>query len=671
MVASDSASTAAPYATRRLLPLVAATVLLVDGWLIHSPQGAVTWRLLSGKHSYGASTAPSECWWDYEGGWSVGRAVGFSPAALQLVTPPSSVNTSSFSPAPLTLSSKGFSCADIPVTPQRRITFVADPFLLIPTRPSSPSPSSASLQPYSSSTSSAVPWYLFFEQKNVAAQPTRGELGVAASHDEGRSWQYVDQVITDVDCHLSYPFVLYTHELREVRLYTATSAALPLGWTYRRSPLQGAAYVDCSVVWQPSDATWYVFVTIQNTLHLYYTRDLLNSDWLPHPASPLYQHDRSYGRSAGRPVMFDGVVHRFAQEQTHYYGEGVRVMRVNRLSRSRFEETEIDFMQPTPHSWPRHRLHHVDAVAVLPAVDSQSATEPTFTAVPVSLSARSLLDGSMSDMSQFAVASGGLQAPLWLAVVDGDDRAVDELLWREEGWFIQYKRALLLPVLLALLFLLYKAWPALSQLEWRRCTDACRSRVPSPLNALAGQAEDELPLLSHMPPLEGRFYKLWVGEQQYEHSGQCSGWTVVRIVLQQLLLFCVIVVLVMSVPTFVRSPSSPAAPILPIAQTSDGSNIVVVGSMVETATPTDGSVWVITAASSVYFDRVRNFIGSMHTYASAPSSGSRWRRGRMSWCAHSRSTTIHSTYATSSRMRGRFSSTIAPSPTCLHTLSAS
>jgi hypothetical protein len=199
---------------------------------------------------------------------------------------------------------------------------------------------------------------------------------VAESFDEGRSWQYVSELIHDVDCHLSYPFVLHdhqhnvyilipeTHAVGEVRLYTATSTALPLSWTYRRSPLRGAAFVDCSVVWQPSDATWYIFVTVDNTLYLYHTHNLLTGDWLPHPASPLYQHDRSYGRSAGRPVVFDGIVHRFTQELTHYYGEGVRVMRVSRLSHSRFEETEIRFMQPSAQSWPRHRLHHIDAVAV-------------------------------------------------------------------------------------------------------------------------------------------------------------------------------------------------------------------------------------------------------------------------------------------------------------------
>ena len=604
-----------------LLLLVLVVVLLLDGWVLHYPQGAITWRLLSGKQSYGPTAAPSECWWDYEGGWSVGRAVGFSPAALQLVSPSA--------PA-----ARGFSCADIPVTSQRQITFVADPFLLIPTQSSSlsaPLPFSAALSsssyrppPYSSSI--ALPWYLFFEQKNVAVQPARGELGVAESLDEGASWQYVGEVITDVHCHLSYPFVLYdpqhavyilipeTHELREVRLYTATSTALPLGWKYQRSPLQGAAYVDCSVVWQPSDETWYIFVTVSNSLQLFYTDDLLMGQWQLHPASPVYQQHRSYGRNAGRPVLFDGIVHRFAQEQTHFYGEGVRVMRINRLSHSRFEETEMDFMQPTAQSWPHNRLHHVDAVSVSPVPHSNGPT----LGVPLSHSARSLLANLSDDMSRFAFAAESVQTPLWLAVVDGDNQAVDELLWREEGWFIQSKRALLLPMLLVLLITLYNTYLTLVQYEWRWFADTYRLRVPSPSHAARQQSrEDELPLLQHLPrALEDNVYKVTIGAYQEQNVSR-DGWTALLVLFRQVSLFLALVLVVMAVPSFIRFPSSsdpvPAPPAT--TMTPGGESIIVVGSMVENVVPTDGSVWVVTAASAVYFDRVRNFVGSMHTYA--------------------------------------------------------
>ena len=635
----------APSASRCLVPLsvtctlllvVLAVLLVVDGWLLHYPQGAVTWRLLSGGHSYGPPTAPSECWWDYEGGWSVGRAVGSSPAALQLVASSSDSSSTSTSP-PSRSQLSSFSCANIPITPQRRITFVADPFLLIPSPASSsssaPSSLSASASPPLSSSSnpsaSVVPWYVFFEQKNVAVQPIRGELGVAQSLDEGQSWRYVGELLTELTCHLSYPFVLYdpqhelyvlipeTHELREVRLYTATAAALPLGWMYHRSPLQGAAFVDCSVVWQPSDETWYIFVSVANSLHLYYTDDLLMSEWHPHPASPVYSHHTSYGRNAGRAVVFDGIVHRFAQEQTNYYGEGVRVMRVTRLSHARFEETEMSYMQPTAHTWPRHRLHHVDAVAVWPAMQGHSRIQSSSSAVPLSLSAPSLLGDAANGLSRFASTDDGLQTPLWLAVVDGDDQAVDQLLWREEGWFIQVKRALLLPVVLLLAFMLYKHHLALAQMGWMGW-DRCRSRVSSP-SAVAGQrAEDELPLLAYMPqpPLEDSIYKIVLENYQgpVVHT-QWGGWTVARFLLRQVGLFLLLVLVVMAIPTFIHL-SSPAAPaIAPAVVSSGGESIVVVGSMVETAVPTDGSVWVITAASSVYFDRVRNFVGSMHTYA--------------------------------------------------------
>ena len=616
--------------------LALGVVLAVDS-AAHYPQGLITWHWLRRHPTFGRSSsradssallnaAPSECWWDYEAAWSIGVMAGSSPVTLQFPASPafpsaSSRSASSFSSPSFSPSS--FSCADVPVTPQRRVTFVADPFLVIPP---STTPSARANASYD------APWFLFFEQKNVALTPPRGELAVAESRDMGRSWRYVGEVLSDPG-HLSYPFVLHepeqnvyvlipeTHEQQEVRLYTTSPAALPVGWTFLRASLTGAAFVDTSAVYVPADHRWYIFTTVANTLLLYHTDDLLAGAWVDHPASPLSVHDRAHGRSAGRPVLYDGVVHRFAQQQLASYGEGVRVMRVERLSPTEFAETEVAAILPSPPSaWPRQKLHHVDAVSVLSALPG----ELHYNLTSGRLSA--LTPAGSSFLARFSPAEASLHSlPLWIAVVDGDNAAEDQRFWEEEGWLVRRKRSVLLGIAVTMMGLAMVSFGLVAscvaamaslgrsvrgvglQFSLSNAVAALLPRSRSPTLHLRSTADDEVPLLV----FKGEDWQLNPGTlvRCHSHDIDCAdaayscrraAATVLVAALKLILLWLVVLFLVSVLPTIVWwravAPSHPS--MLPLAVPAP-----------------DGGLHVVTAASSVYFDRVSNFVGSMHTFA--------------------------------------------------------
>ena len=572
----------------------AAVILIVDAF-VHPPQGFLTWRLISSTSSYGAETSslPS-CWWDYEGGWRIGTAVGSSPSTLQV-----RVDASQSGLPPVV-----FSCLHIPVTASRRITFVADPFLL----PMHGAPHD---------------WFMFFEQKNVAVTPPRGQLAVARSSDLGQSWAYVGEIIPDAT-HLSYPFVVFdpvnevyvlipesSHSL-EVRVYTASAASLPLGWKYERSPLIGAPYADTSPVHHRADRLWYIFTTVGRNLYLYHAEDLLHDEWQLHPASPLYTDNRLYARSAGRPVLYDGLIHRYTQVSTHYYGEAVRITRVTRISASIFEEDEVGSITPQSNTWASTKIHHVDAQPV------------------ISLLAHQPINASLDFLARLSANSTTIDnEPLWFAVLDGDTWGEDELFWREEGFFIYVKRSALLVFPIVACLALYagrmasslrfpapgvyrgenvgeglhtepKVWTAdglysfLLDRNHRKCSRSRRRNFP----------------LGYHGDAEASMCEIDTDEEETLSKG-----SIVLCAVKSVSLGFVIAVVVFVAPLFIQTFPIATSPAL-FPHLGSGSSIgYAIGSVNDPSLPLNGSLVVVTAASFAYFDRLSNFVGSTQFWA--------------------------------------------------------
>jgi hypothetical protein len=169
-------------------------------------------------------------------------------------------------------------CASIPTQP---ISFVADPFLVIPSLSGpnatttttttttnthfsananvdvSSAEASASAEAEAEAEAEAAAertsldphppmpggvYYAFYEMKNLGRRSAQmGELGVAMSSDSGRVWSHVGTALSE-SFHLSYPNVWWhtttkqwlmlpeTGSVQQIRLYTTSTTQFPLGW---------------------------------------------------------------------------------------------------------------------------------------------------------------------------------------------------------------------------------------------------------------------------------------------------------------------------------------------------------------------------------------------------------------------------------------------------------
>jgi hypothetical protein len=205
-------------------------------------------------------------------------------------------------------------------------------------------------------------WQLFFELFNT--ETNRGEIGVATSSNL-IDWDYQGVALAE-PFHLSYPFVFRVGEsifmLPEakqsgaIRLYRATD--YPLRWTLHATLIEGQ-YTDPSpVYWQ---GRWWIFACSSPYSLSIFFADSLTGPWKPHPHNPIYVNAPDRARPAGRPVVIDGILYRFVQDNREGYGKRVRAMRVTSLSPKTFAEhiaAPDPLLQSGHETWNQNGMHH-------------------------------------------------------------------------------------------------------------------------------------------------------------------------------------------------------------------------------------------------------------------------------------------------------------------------
>lgn len=278
-------------------------------------------------------------------GWSVGLATGSDPLSLKERSSPTN---------PI------LTRRDIPAPPT---SFVADPFLV----------------------QDGERWNIFFELFNT--ESNRGELGVAESSDL-KSWKFRKVVLAE-PFHLSYPYVLKdqgeyymipeSRQGKAIRLYRAKR--YPLEWEFERTLIEGE-FVDPSPVFY--NGRWWLFAGHDDySLSLFYA-DSLKGPWTKHPLSPIYRQNPSMSRPGGRPVVVDGTLIRFAQDNQEGYGNGVRAMIVDEITPTSFKERSAPnspLFKAHGHHWARNGIHHVSPVQLsdtewIAAIDGSGDGEP-------------------------------------------------------------------------------------------------------------------------------------------------------------------------------------------------------------------------------------------------------------------------------------------------------
>lgn len=222
--------------------------------------------------------------------------------------------------------------------------FVADPFLILEDGKST----------------------MFFEVMNRATN--QGEIGFATSTDNV-NWSYGGIIINE-DFHLSYPYVFKwkdnyylipeSHEDFSLRLYIASS--FPRKWEYVGNIMGGQKFVDASLFHYKDK--WWLFSSPSGSavLNLYYSDDLL-SGWRPHAMNPIIKFNKHTARPAGRVLVHNDRVYRFAQDDAPSYGIQVFAFEILELSEDKYVDRPVSdnpVITLSGKGWNAAGMHHID-----------------------------------------------------------------------------------------------------------------------------------------------------------------------------------------------------------------------------------------------------------------------------------------------------------------------
>jgi hypothetical protein len=212
-------------------------------------------------------------------------------------------------------------------------------------------------------------WYMFFEVMNQ--QTGKGEIGLASS-DNAVQWTY-QQIILAEPFHLSYPYVFEWRgdyymipescQARSIRLYKAER--FPTHWALEATLLNSGVFLDPSIF--RSRDRWWMFAETNphhkyDTLRLYSADDLRGA-WHEHEQSPIIEGNPHIARPAGRVVVLNDRIIRYAQDCYPVYGTQVRAFEVTELTRQRYSEHlvhEVPILAASGGGWNAYGMHHID-----------------------------------------------------------------------------------------------------------------------------------------------------------------------------------------------------------------------------------------------------------------------------------------------------------------------
>lgn len=210
-------------------------------------------------------------------------------------------------------------------------------------------------------------WHMFFEVMPAAHRV--GAIGHATSAN-GLAWRY-DCLVLEEPFHLSYPCVFESngayylvpesHQAGVIRLYRA--GRFPFEWSAIATLAEGE-WVEPTLFWWNSHWWLLAATPARHSTHLHlFEATNLTGPWREHPASPVVRDDQVAARPAGRVVVHDGKLLRFAQDCSRRYGESVRAFEIVELTDRRYREQPVsnDILHgPSGAGWNSARMHHVD-----------------------------------------------------------------------------------------------------------------------------------------------------------------------------------------------------------------------------------------------------------------------------------------------------------------------
>jgi hypothetical protein len=119
--------------------------------------------------------------------------------------------------------------------------------------------------------------------------------------------------------------------------------------------------------WLFANSRSHSFTSTNDQLFLFYSKDLLSTDWKPHPQNPVATHIDNC-RPAGRLFKQNGKLYRPAQNNaSKHYGYGIKINEIIVLNENQFEEKEIYSFDPN--ELKLKASHHIDFTNQLTVID--------------------------------------------------------------------------------------------------------------------------------------------------------------------------------------------------------------------------------------------------------------------------------------------------------------
>jgi hypothetical protein len=220
-------------------------------------------------------------------------------------------------------------------------------------------------------------YYVFFEELPYRA--SKGHISMIELDAQGRS--SAARRVLELDCHLSYPFLL-EHEgalfmvpecAQSGRVEAYRCIDFPSRWRLEKILLDGVRLVDATLA--RSGDRWWMLANgaagesrvFDDELHIFHAASPF-AEWREHRRNPVKSDVRS-SRPAGALFWRNGALHRPAQIDAPLYGSGLSINRVLRLSPDDFAEREVERLVP-PAASGLLGLHTVNRAGDLTVVDA-------------------------------------------------------------------------------------------------------------------------------------------------------------------------------------------------------------------------------------------------------------------------------------------------------------
>ena len=222
--------------------------------------------------------------------------------------------------------------------------------------------------------------FLFFEEYDLLKKKAHISLMVMGPE---KTWSGPERVLEE-EHHLSYPFVFFhdgnfyllpeTAAARRLTLYRARN--FPYDWERVMDLQAGKELVDATLIfhqdrwWMFANSRTHPFVSTNDQLFLFSSKNLLSEEWIPHPCNPIVTHAGNC-RPAGRIFCQNGKLYRPSQDNASFqYGSGLVFNEIEQIDDRVYRERNAGRMDHD--SAGLQACHHIDFTGSMVVVDGIS-----------------------------------------------------------------------------------------------------------------------------------------------------------------------------------------------------------------------------------------------------------------------------------------------------------